>query len=133
MCVYVCTLNHVRLFAAPWTEACQWNFPGKTTEVGCHFLLQGIFPTQELNLGLLHLLHWQVDSLPLRPLGSPGKCVQHAITTTVQAQNSSITSQLFYSLSRAKLPPSLAPDLISLPRVLPFLLRIIMESHICSF
>ena len=35
--------------------------------MGCHFLLQGIFPTQRLNLGLLRLLHWQVDSLP------PGK------------------------------------------------------------
>ena len=30
--------------------------------VGCHFLLQGIFPTQGLNL---YLLHWQADSLPL--------------------------------------------------------------------
>ena len=28
--------------------------PGKNTEVGCHALLQGIFPTQRLNLGLLH-------------------------------------------------------------------------------
>ena len=36
----------------------------------CHFLLQEIFPTQGLNLCLLHLLHWQVDSLPLSPLGS---------------------------------------------------------------
>ena len=31
-----------------------WNFPGKSTGVGCHFLLQGIFPTQGSNLGLLH-------------------------------------------------------------------------------
>ena len=30
------------------------NSPGKNTEVGCHFLLQGIFPTQESNLGLPH-------------------------------------------------------------------------------
>ena len=31
---------------------------GKNTEVRCHALLQGIFPTQELNpLSLLHLLH----------------------------------------------------------------------------
>ena len=29
--------------------------------MGCHFLLQGIFLTQELNPHLLHLLHWQVD------------------------------------------------------------------------
>ena len=33
--------------------------------VGCHFPLQGIFLTQGLNPWLLHLLHWQVDSLPL--------------------------------------------------------------------
>ena len=37
--------------------------------VGCHALLQGIFLTQGSNLCLLRLLHWQVDSLPLAPLG----------------------------------------------------------------
>ena len=31
-----------------------WDFPGKNPGVGCHFLLQGIFPTQGTNLGLLH-------------------------------------------------------------------------------
>ena len=31
-----------------------WDSPGKNTQVGCHFLLQGIFPTQGLNTGLLH-------------------------------------------------------------------------------
>ena len=44
--------------------------PGKNTGVGFHFLLQGIFLTQESNLCLLCLLHWQVDSLPLSHLGS---------------------------------------------------------------
>ena len=34
-------------------------------------LLHGIFPTQRLNLHLLHLLHWQSDSSPLCHLGSP--------------------------------------------------------------
>ena len=33
---------------------CPWGFPGKNTGVGCHFLLQGIFPTQESNLGLVN-------------------------------------------------------------------------------
>ena len=33
---------------------CPWNFPGKNTWVGVHSLLQGIFLTQGLNLGLLH-------------------------------------------------------------------------------
>ena len=50
---------------------CPWDSPGTNTGVGCHFLLQGIFLTQGLNLCLLHLLHWQVGSLPLV---SPGKC-----------------------------------------------------------
>ena len=42
-----------------------WDSPGKKTRVGCHVLLQGIFPTQGLNPGLL-----QADSLPSEP---PGK------------------------------------------------------------
>ena len=29
-----------------------WDFPGKNTGVGCHFPIQGIFPTQGLNPGL---------------------------------------------------------------------------------
>ena len=51
---------------------CPWDSPGKNTGVGCRFLLQGIFPTQELNLHLLYLLHWQADSLPLCPLACSG-------------------------------------------------------------
>ena len=45
--------------------------PGKNTGAGCHFLLQGIFPTRESNPLLLYLLHWQVGSLPLAPPGKP--------------------------------------------------------------
>ena len=33
---------------------CPWDSPGKNTGVGCHFPLQGIFPTQGSNPGLLH-------------------------------------------------------------------------------
>ena len=36
-------------------------------KLGCHLLVQGIFPPQGLNPGLLH---WQADSLPLSHLGS---------------------------------------------------------------
>ena len=45
--------------------------PGKSTGVGCHALLQGIFLTQKLNPCLWCLLHWQVGSLPLGPPGMP--------------------------------------------------------------
>ena len=43
----------------------------ENTGVGCHLLLQGIFPTQGSNPHLLCLLHWQVDSLSLAPPGKP--------------------------------------------------------------
>ena len=38
----------------PTRLRCPWNSPGKNTAVSCHSLLQGISPTQGLNLGLLH-------------------------------------------------------------------------------
>ena len=50
--------SHVQLFATPWTVAyhlpATMGFPGKNTGVSCYFLLQEIFPTQGLNLGLTH-------------------------------------------------------------------------------
>ena len=52
----------------PTRLLCPWDFPGMNTGVGCHFLLQGIFLTQGLNL---HLLHWQEDSLPTELQGKP--------------------------------------------------------------
>ena len=68
MCV--CVLSRVWLFATPWTARllCPWNFPGKNAGVGCHFLLQGNFLTQGLNLCLLL---WQADCVPLCHLKSP--------------------------------------------------------------
>ena len=42
---------------SPTRILCPWDFPGKNTGVGCHFLLQGIFPTEVSNLWLLCLLH----------------------------------------------------------------------------
>ena len=38
----------------PASLLCPWASPGKNTGVGCHALLQRIFPTQGLNLGLPH-------------------------------------------------------------------------------
>ena len=49
------SLSCVGLFATPWTVAYQAALSlGKNTGVGCHFLLQGIFPTQGLKPGLPH-------------------------------------------------------------------------------
>ena len=66
--------SRVWLFVTLWTVACQaplsMEFSSKNIGVGCHFPLQGIFPTHGLNLNLLCLLHWQKSSLPLHHLGS---------------------------------------------------------------
>ena len=44
-------------------------FPGQNTGVGCHALLQGIFPTQGSNPGLLCVLPWQAARFYLAPPG----------------------------------------------------------------
>ena len=74
--MYVCTqlLSHVQLFATPGTVARQaslsMGFSRQEYWSRNHFPLQGIFPTQRLNLRLSHLLHWQADSSPLYHPGS---------------------------------------------------------------
>ena len=50
---------------------CLWDFPGKNTGVGCHFLLQGFFPTQESNLCLLHWQGLTCGSFSAKPPGEP--------------------------------------------------------------
>ena len=80
VCVYVCAtpLNHVQLFVTSWIAAhppgssVHGIFQARILECTAIFLLQGFFPTQGSNLCLRHLLHWQMDSLPLCYLGSPG-------------------------------------------------------------
>ena len=58
MKVKVKSLSHVRLFGTHGLQPTRllrpWDFPGKNTGVGCHFLLQEIFPTQGLNPSLPH-------------------------------------------------------------------------------
>ena len=105
VCVYVCVcacvcsvvsdsllpnfLQSVRL-------CCPWNFPGKNTAVGCHFLLQGIFLTHGSNLHHLHLLHCQADSLLLCLLPGNGMvCFKH------------VSSALMKKLCKSHYNPSL--------------------------
>ena len=65
VCAYVLSHSVVSDSVTPWTAAHQnSSCPGKNTGVGCHFLLQRIFPTQGSNSGLQSVLNWQVDFLP---------------------------------------------------------------------
>ena len=72
--MYMCAqfLSRVRLFETLWTVARQaplsWDFPGKDTRVRCHFLLQGIFPSQGSNPHLPSSPALQSESLPLSQL-----------------------------------------------------------------
>ena len=74
VCVRAQLLSHMQLFAISWTWATRlflpWNFPGKNTGMGCHFLLQEILPTQGSNPRLLCLLHCRWILYPLNPMGS---------------------------------------------------------------
>ena len=76
-CARVCA-KWIQLYAtlcspmdcSPPGSSVHWDSLDKNTGVGCHFLLQGIFPTLGSNLSLLHR---QAGSVPLAPPGEPGK------------------------------------------------------------
>ena len=55
--------------------------PGKNTGVGCHALLQGIFPIQGSNLGLLHC-RWILHHLSHQ--GSPLSTLVHSNSCTFE-------------------------------------------------
>ena len=71
----------------PAWPLCPWDFPGKNTRVGCHFLSQGIFLNQGSNLCLLH---WQVDSLPLSHQFSSVQSVTQSCPTLCDPMNRSM-------------------------------------------
>ena len=78
--VHACSVTQLCLALWDPMFLCPWNFPGKITGVGCHFILQGIFLAQGWNLHLPGLLHWQADSLPLsqvRSLSNTGILLFH--------------------------------------------------------
>ena len=64
----LCQEDSLEKEMATHSNILSWDFPGKNTGVGCHFLLQGIFPTQGLNLSLLlgrRILYHEQPGKPL--------------------------------------------------------------------
>ena len=74
------TLCNPMDFSPPGFYVCERS-PSKNTGVGCLALLQGIFLTQQSNLRLLCLLHWQEDSLPLAPPEKPQNVKESSLKT----------------------------------------------------
>ena len=69
--------------------------PGKNTGVGCHFLLQGIFPTQGSNL---RLLHCRQPLYRLSHQGSPmgGTISSFLFSMLLVAHNVNVTCRMSY-------------------------------------
>ena len=86
--------------------------PGKNTGVGCHALLQGIFPTQGLNPGLPHCrrilyhLSHQGTSLHRAPAGCSGRMNGHekycvyGITVRILHVGSSVKGLAIFMITR---------------------------------
>ena len=80
--------------------------------ISCHFLLQGIFPTQGSNPCFLCLLLWQVGSLPTEPAGRAPKgflnlyhlFITHdcSLTTFSYFFFKNLSSTLYYNLHENK-------------------------------
>ena len=68
VCVCSCTRSVMSLCRPMDYSPSTWNFLGQNAGVSCYFLLQGIFPTQGLKLGLLDQ---RADSLSLRQPRKP--------------------------------------------------------------
>ena len=106
----VCVLSHVWLFRSPVDcslpgSSVHGDFQARILGVGCHVLLQGIFQTQGSNPPLLHLLHWQVDSLPLRHQGSPTPILGTIYSSPNMLKPSSLAPlSMVSSLSKAAHP-----------------------------
>ena len=83
--------------AWPTRLLCPFDPPGKNTGVGCHALLQGIFPTQGSNPQLLCLQYWLGVFFTTEPPGKPRLCWYFGVNGSLVC----ITRVVWLSLSEA--------------------------------
>ena len=122
----------------PTRLPCPWSSPGKNSRVGGHFLLQGIFLMQGLDLRLLCLLDWQVGSLPLL-LAHSLSHVQLFVTPWTAARQASLSSTISRSLLKLMSVESVIPSnylilshpLLLLPSIFPSIRVVSKESALC--
>ena len=85
---------------------CLWNSLDKNTGVGCHSFLQGIFPTQGSNLGLLHcsqvLYHLSHQGSPKICLRVAPKC--HKNKRTVKSSRKIQRQQISENATKSIFP-----------------------------
>ena len=126
-------------------RVCPWNSPGKTTEVSCHSLLQGIFLTQSLNLGLPHcrqiLQHLSHQGNPCNRISSVQSLsrVQLFVTPWTAAHQASLSITNSQSLPKLMSIESVMPSnhlilyrpLLLLPSIFPSIRVFSNESALC--
>ena len=104
----ICVLSHSGMSDSLWAYGfqstrllCPWDFSGKNTDMGYHFLLQG----SNLTLGTNpHLLHWQAYSLPPSNLGNPIVIHQQAKWHTIGTRTVLRLTMKVQKVGRGQLP-----------------------------
>ena len=79
---------------------CPRHTSGKNTGVGCHSLLQGIFPTQGLNLGLLHCKQILMSNAVHKYVGTHVCTEIHTHTHTHTHTNSKVNTMCLSAITR---------------------------------
>ena len=103
----LCLITQLCLTLWPSRLLCPWGFSNKNTGVGCHALLQRIFPSQRLNPGLLicrrilyRLSHQGRPTYTLLSLVQSLSCVQLFATPWTTAHQASLSFTNFWSLPK---------------------------------
>ena len=103
-------------FVTKWTVAHQaplsMGFYRQELGVGCHFRLQGIFPTQGLNL---NFLSWPTVSIPLSHRGSPSVMISYIPSVRKVLYTSDIVFFLVYVVWRYMISTCLPFVMLILP------------------
>ena len=101
------SFSHVWLFATPWTVACQatqsMGFSRQEYWSGLPCPPPGDLPDPGIKPVSQHLLHWQVDSLPLAPPGKPHTLYNAFNDCTSQSALISHASKVMLKILQARL------------------------------
>ena len=87
-----------------------WRFPSKTTRMGSHFLLRGVFLTQGLNP---HFLHWKEIFLLRSHQGNPHSCLHQTKRLWHSKRNDQKTGKPAYGIGNNILNQISGKDLLS--------------------